>query len=148
MFEIKITIDAPELANALNNLASAIGKTNVLPVLDSAPLSLTTSTAQNDTKANAAQQPSTKESSSTPPMSASPIHDATANPTTLSIPLARPPRYTVDQIMQAGATLMDAGKVNELLNLLHSFGVQAVMDLKPEQLGAFATALRELGAKI
>lgn len=39
-------------------------------------------------------------------------------------------------------------KVNELINLLHSFGVQAVMDLKPEQLGAFATAMRELGAKI
>ena len=64
------------------------------------------------------------------------------------VPLAQPPKYTVDQIMAAGAMLMDAGKVNELMNLLHSFGVQAVMDLKPEQLGAFATALRELGAKI
>lgn len=64
------------------------------------------------------------------------------------VPLAPAPQYTVDQIMQAGATLMDAGKVNELMNLLHSFGVQAVMDLKPEQLGAFATAMRELGAKI
>ena len=64
------------------------------------------------------------------------------------VPLAPAPQYTVDQIMQAGATLMDAGKVNELMNLLHSFGVQAVMDLKPEQLGAFATAMRGLGAKI
>ena len=65
-----------------------------------------------------------------------------------NVPLAQPPKYTVDQIMAAGASLMDAGKVNELMNLLHSFGVQAVMDLKPEQLGAFATGLRELGAKI
>ena len=64
------------------------------------------------------------------------------------VPLAAAPQYTVDQIMAAGATLMDAGKVNELMTLLHSFGVQAVMDLKPEQMGAFATALRELGAKI
>lgn len=69
-----------------------------------------------------------------------------AQPT--GVPLAPAPQYTVDQIMQAGATLMDAGKVNELMNLLHSFGVQAVTDLKPEQLGAFATAMRELGAKI
>ena len=69
-----------------------------------------------------------------------------AQPT--GVPLAPAPQYTVDQIMQAGATLMDAGKVNELMNLLHSFGVQAVMDLKPAQLGAFATAMRELGAKI
>lgn len=43
---------------------------------------------------------------------------------------------------------MDAGKVNDLMNLLHSYGVQAVLDLKPEQLGSFATALREMGAKI
>lgn len=50
--------------------------------------------------------------------------------------------------MTAGAALMDAGKVNELQNLLASFGVNAVMSLKPEQLGAFATGLRELGAKI
>ena len=50
--------------------------------------------------------------------------------------------------MAAGATLMDAGKANDLINLLHSFGVQAVMELKPEQLGAFATAMRDLGAKI
>ena len=65
-----------------------------------------------------------------------------------NVPLAQPPQYTIDQIMAAGATLMDAGKVNELRNLLMSFGANAVMDLKPEQLGAFATGLRELGAKI
>ena len=64
------------------------------------------------------------------------------------MPVAPPPQYTVDQIMAAGATLMDAGRVDELVNLLHSFGVQAVTDLKPEQMGAFATALRGMGAKI
>ena len=50
--------------------------------------------------------------------------------------------------MAAGSTLMDAGKINDLMNLLHTFGVQAVMDLKPEQLGAFATEMRALGATI
>ena len=64
------------------------------------------------------------------------------------VPVTTAPQYTVDQIMQAGATLMDAGRVDELVNLLHTFGVQAVTDLKPEQMGAFATALRGLGAKI
>lgn len=43
---------------------------------------------------------------------------------------------------------MDAGKATELIELLHSFGVRAVMDLKPEQLGAFATKMREMGANI
>ena len=86
------------------------------------------------------------------PASAPPVQPViptnTANIPAPNIPLAQAPKYTVEQIMSAGAMLMDAGKVNELMNLLHSFGVQAVVDLKPEQLGAFATALRELGAKI
>ena len=51
-------------------------------------------------------------------------------------------------VMNAGAALMDAGKIEDLMNLLHSFGVQAVMELKPEQLGAFATEMRKLGAAI
>ena len=77
-----------------------------------------------------------------------PVAQATPNYPAPNVPLAQPPQYTIDQIMAAGATLMDAGKVNELRNLLMSFGANAVMDLKPEQLGAFATGLRELGAKI
>ena len=62
--------------------------------------------------------------------------------------MTAPPQYTIDQIMKAGATLMDAGRVDDLMNLLHNFGVAAVTELKPEQTGAFATALRGLGAKI
>lgn len=65
-----------------------------------------------------------------------------------AVPVAPPPQFTQDQIMQAGAKLMDAGKANELVALLRSFNVRAVMDLKPEQIGAFATAMRELGAEI
>lgn len=50
--------------------------------------------------------------------------------------------------MTAGAALIDAGKMNELIGLLGAFGVQAVTQLKQEQLGAFATELRKLGAQI
>lgn len=50
--------------------------------------------------------------------------------------------------MTAGAALIDAGKINELMGLLNAFGVQAVTQLKQEQLGAFATELRKLGAQI
>ena len=77
-----------------------------------------------------------------------PVTNAPVSYPAPGVPLAQPPQYSVDQIMAAGATLMDAGKVNELMALLHSFGVQAVMDLKPEQLGAFATEMRKLGAQI
>ena len=75
-----------------------------------------------------------------------PMPPQSAQPT--GVPVAAPPQYTVDQIMKAGATLMDAGRVDDLMNLLHTFGVAAVTELKPEQTGAFATALRGLGAKI
>lgn len=135
MFEVKVTIEAPELTSAINNLATAIGGSAKPAVAATTPVAQTAAPAP----APAAQP------------AAAPAPVATNAPVSYpapNVPLAQPPKYTVDQIMAAGATLMDAGKVNELMNLLHSFGVQAVMDLKPEQLGAFATAMRELGAQI
>lgn len=140
MLEMKLTIEAPELANALNNLAAALGA-RPFPTAQQAPAAPVQQpqpvVPQQAPTAAPAQQPM-------------PAPATTAQPNTpvAGVPLAQPPKYTVDQIMAAGAQLMDAGKVNDLMNLLHSFGVQAVMDLKPEQLGAFATALRDMGAKI
>lgn len=143
MIEAKIIIEAPELSAALNNLASALG---------GAKLSQTAqvTTAAQTQPSVPTQQPPVPTQAITPQPGQMPAPVTTAQPAQPApgVPLAEPPKYTVEQIMAAGATLMDAGKVNELMNLLHSFGVQAVMDLKPEQLGAFATAMRELGAKI
>ena len=137
MLEMKLTIEAPELANALNNLAAALGA-RPFPTAQQAPAAASTQ-----------PQPVVPQQAPAPaaPMPA-PATTAQPNTPVAGVPLAQPPKYTVDQIMAAGAQLMDAGKVNDLMNLLHSFGVQAVMDLKPEQLGAFATALRDMGAKI
>lgn len=67
---------------------------------------------------------------------------------TPTVPVAAAPTYNRDQIMTAGAALIDGGKMNELMGLLNTFGVQAVTQLKQEQLGAFATELRKLGAQI
>ena len=65
-------------------------------------------------------------------------------------PVAATPAYTVEQIGKAGADLVsqDAAKMPELLALLQKYGAQAITQLKPEQLGAFATELRGLGAKL
>lgn len=143
MLEAKITIVAPELAEAINNLAAAIGggKTQ--------KSSKKTTTAEPQPQNTQPQPPIPQQPfPMNQPMPAPPVAPAAGFTPAPSVPLAQPPKYTVDQIMAAGAMLMDAGKVNELMNLLHSFGVQAVMDLKPEQLGAFATAMRGLGAQI
>lgn len=143
MFEVRITIEAPELAGAINNLAAAMGGAKLVPQQTTTPVMQQPSVNPQvvAAPASAPVQPSSLPSPG-PAAQAMPSYPAP------NVPLAQPPKYTVDQIMAAGASLMDAGKVNELMNLLHSFGVQAVMDLKPEQLGAFATGLRELGAKI
>ena len=56
--------------------------------------------------------------------------------------------YTPDDLARAAFTLMDSGRQQELIGLLQQFGVNAIPELKPEQFGAFATALRGLGAQI
>ena len=56
--------------------------------------------------------------------------------------------YTLDDLTRAAIPLMDSGKQPELLQLIRSFGVEALPSLQPEQYGAFATALRGMGAQI
>lgn len=63
-------------------------------------------------------------------------------------PLASPPTYSIAQIQQACAPLIDAGKQPDIVNLIKSFGVQALTQIPTERLGEFATALRGLGAQI
>lgn len=56
--------------------------------------------------------------------------------------------YTADDLARAGTSLMDSGRQGELLALLAQFGVDSLVSLQPAQYGAFATALRGLGAQI
>lgn len=65
-------------------------------------------------------------------------------------PVAPAPTYTLEQVSRAGAELIsaDSGKLPQLRDLLQKYGVPAVSELKPDQLGSFATELRALGAQI
>lgn len=56
--------------------------------------------------------------------------------------------YTLDQLARAAMTLMDSGRQADLQQLLAQFGVEALPVLPKEQYGAFATALRGMGAQI
>lgn len=75
---------------------------------------------------------------------------ASANAAPPVVPTAPAPGFTLEQVGKAGADLIasNPAKMPELLGLLGQFGVQAITELKPEQVGAFATALRGLGAKL
>ena len=82
------------------------------------------------------------------PMPAAPTAPAAA-PAPVA-PVAPAPAYTMAQISKAGADLasQDPAKMPELLALLQGYGVRAITELQPDQLGAFASALRGLGAKL
>ena len=58
------------------------------------------------------------------------------------------PVYVLDDLARAGITLMDSGRQNDLMSLLAQFGVDSLPALPKEQYGAFATALRGMGAQI
>ena len=83
---------------------------------------------------------------------------ASAPAPTPAIPSAAPasavptsaPTYSIDDIARAGAALAQQGpdKIAALTGLLQQFGLQAVTQLRPEQMGPFVTALRGLGAQI
>lgn len=62
-------------------------------------------------------------------------------------PVAAAPAYQIDDLARAAAQLMDAGKQQDLIALLGQFGVQTLGQLTPDKFGAFATALRQMGAK-
>lgn len=133
MMEMKIKIDVPELVAAVEKLAAAIDKTALnITVPNEGTLNF------NTPAGNAPVAPAPVQTAPTPAPVAAP---APAVPVTA-------PTYTLDQIAKAGANLVDAGKMEQLLALLTKYGVQAVTQLTPDQYGAFATELRALGAQI
>lgn len=68
-------------------------------------------------------------------------------PTQPAVPTSAPV-YTLEDLGRAGVALQEAEKVNEVQALVASFGVKTLQELPVEQYGAFATALRSMGAPI
>ena len=77
-----------------------------------------------------------------PAQSVTPVAPTQATVPTTSV------TYTPDDLARAAFALMDSGRQQELIGLLQQFGVNAIPELKPEQFGTFATALRGMGAQI
>ena len=154
MFEINVTVNAPELAEALNTLAAALKGAKPEPAASKAGKAdkpAPVPPADYMPPADTAPAPAAPAPAVTPAPAPAPASDqapVTPTPAPAPVPVAPAPTYSRDQIMTAGAALIDAGKTNELMGLLNSFGVQAVTQLKQDQLGAFATELRKLGAQI
>lgn len=192
MLEMKITIEAADLAVAINNLAAAldgkkprivcnqygtdnhqienVGSFNVDRGVKTKETPPTTPTVPvNPTPASIAPVPPmttganiSNVSPATTPITANPITPVTgiplsatpaqpvapaANTVPAPVPTAAP-QYTLDMIATAGSALIDAGKMNQLTQLLGKFGVASLTELAPESYGAVAGELRALGATI
>lgn len=153
MFEINITVNCPDLVNAATILAKAMGSGNVTPAAQfgtvapvAAPLPAPT-VGQTMPTNSVSVNPTTGSPSMMAPMASS--YPSNAVPVA-GVPLAQAPAFTLEQVSKAGAELLSVqpAKMPELMGLLKQFGVQTVNALKPDQLGAFATALRGMGAQI
>lgn len=146
MMEMKIKIEVPDLAAALEKLATAITPPDPGILTPDEPKGLPaapmyTPPAYTPPAVPVAGVPNIAAPVATPAPAAPPA------PAT-GVPVATAPAYTLDQISRAGAALVDTGKMEPLLALLGKYGVAAVTQLTPEQYGAFATELRALGAQI
>lgn len=146
MLEVNVTVKAPELAGAILSLAAAMsGAALPAPAPTQTQLPPAAPVKPATPPPAPVQAPVAPTPTATPAAAPAPVQPPAAPPV---VPVAAAPTYNRDQIMTAGAALIDAGKINELMGLLNAFGVQAVTQLKQEQLGAFATELRKLGAQI
>lgn len=163
MLEMKIKIEvADAVISALDKLAAAIDK-NALSItvpkdgvlnvnMPAAPAEAITPAPAahvNPTPAPVQSVPTTTIAAPTPAPTPAPVQMPVAQTAPApAVPVASAPTYTLDQIATAGAALVNAGKMEQLLALLSKYGIQAITQLKAEQFGAFVTELRGLGAQI
>ena len=177
MLEMKITIAAPDLAAAINNLAAALDGKNPHTVCNqygtdnkhidyvgtiTMGMSGKARPATPAAPVNPTPAPTVPTRAPGAPLSATPAQTAAqiapAVPVVQPAPVANTtpaptaptsaPQYTLDMIATAGSALIDAGKMDQLMQLLGKFGVASLTELAPESYGAVAGELRALGATI
>lgn len=154
-FEIHVTIEAPAVCEAVNNLAAALNHNtpkaaaNVAPVQQMAPA------------APAAPAVTTAPAAPVQPPVTAPVQQQTPIQFTAPAAPVVPPvnsvpaptevaqrQYTADEIARAGASLLEKGMMQQLVGLLGKYNVQSITGLQPAQYAAFAADLRTMGAQI
>lgn len=144
----------PELEKTLTNLFGAfIAGQAIQPVQNVAPVQQPIASQPAPIQQPPQGVPTAVPTQQAPVQQQAPIQQAP--PAQQQAPVQQPqgvptsaPAYTMDQLAVAATQLMDAGRQQDLLNLLASFNTQSLMQVPQEQYGAFATKLREMGAKI
>ena len=155
MIEIKVTVDIPGIAEAINNLAQAIAEKKpvaVEAVKQEAPIAQASAPVAAPVAPVAPVHPPVQTASAPAPVAPAAV-SVTPTATTASAPAqqqapAAAKRITLDDLSLAGAKLVDAGKMDALINALQNFGVAAITLLHEDQYASFADCLRSMGANI
>lgn len=92
-------------------------------------------------------QPSPAAPIAQPAQEAAPAPIAQPAPAAAPVPTAEH-TYTAEELQVAAVALVDKGMMVQLQGLLQQFEVNSLPELPAEKYGAFATALRGMGAQI
>ena len=146
--EITVKVEAEGLEKAINVLAQALSNqsigdvtaTQVQPKQEAPPIA--------PVKLEVPKQEVPKQAVAPVKQEVAPVkQEAPPAQAVPAVPTSNP-SFTMDQLAVAATQLMDAGKRDDIINLLSTFNVQALTGLPKDQYGAFATSLRGMGAKL
>ena len=142
-----INIKFPELTRAAEILAKAMAN------LASAMTAAEKETAPADVNPAPATAPAAAVNVSAPaqsPLPAPTVAPAPTAPSPTAVPTSPAPQITGDMVAKAGADLLaqNPAVMQQLMGLLQKYGVGCAQELRPDQIGPFATEMRALGARI
>lgn len=164
MFEVRVTVEAPDVCAAVRELAAAMVATA------GAPRAVNTAEKQTPVQQAPTQpaqptqqftQPTTQQApvqATQPPQQAPaqlPQQFTQPAPNTAAQAFQQPVQqapaarqYTADEIARAGASLLEKGLMPQLIALLGKYNVQSITGLRPDQFPAFAEDLKAMGADL
>lgn len=142
-----------ELTTAINGLIATVGGTNVsaaTPTAEQMAAAVQEAVTPAPTPVPMPMPQSAPVPMPVAQMSQAPIQEpvqTAPTPTPTAVPTsAVVQNYTRDQLAVAASGLINMGKQQRLLEILHGFGVQALTELPENLYGAFAGAIKVEGA--
>lgn len=153
---VKIKLDeTPELLNTLTTFCEVVRAVAPLTMTAHTVADIPTSAAPVESRplqpvpepAQVIMQPPSAQPVAMQPPAAQPVQMQQTAPAA-AVPTAAPKQYTLPEIQAACGPLMDAGKMNELAEIIKSFGVASLMELPADQYGNLVIKLRALGARL
>ena len=162
MLEIKITLNATELSEAINNLANALtcnqsnhtvcnqqGENNTdIDNAGTLNMDFTATPEPTEVAPNPTVPTAPATATQTVPTAQTAPNVSCPTPDVAPATSASEPQYTLEMIARAGTALVDAGKMGELTALLAKYGVEILTQLAPTNYSNFAAELRAMGAQI